>query len=653
VRLTGIRLTDWLRFAGVSELELGPGVYALVAEYEDDPDRSNWAGKSAVVNAIRFGLFGTVPTPTLDEAIHRGADELEVELEFDDGVFISRRKRRGQSMQLEVTFPDGERELKLTQDAAQARIVEWLRLSEPDFLDTSFLAQRESAKFARATPSDRTEIVNGWMRIDPLVAACELAGGRLSKAEADERRLQARLSSLEEELRREGADGFRQLVARVEEELREAVARRDVQIADWEAWGQWSREQARANGALEAIRRAESRVASARAGLESAEATAKTAVLRTRSAPERVELAGLEQAAAEAKAQERAASEQCRAKEGLVRGEFGGECPVNGRRCPVADEINRDELAARAALASARDELARRSGERLNATARLDDARRQNEAADRAARELRESAAAMQAAKSRLAECEADRADLGEAPAVSEAIERPPRPDESEVARLEHTLERLRQSMDDHARAILEAAAASEVSATWRLAATILGRNGAQRRVVQASLGAIEAAARERLTSAGIPLDVRCVWGRPTSQPEKECSRCGQPFGTRAKKCEACGTARGKRTDGKLHLDLSDVSGAAEDLGGLAFQLAAARWLRRRRGSPWSVLVLDEPFGQLDGANRRALATSLVGLVADGYDQAFVIAHDRATLDAMPHRIRVIAGERSSRLELG
>jgi DNA repair exonuclease SbcCD ATPase subunit len=116
--------------------------------------------------------------------------------------------------------------------------------------------------------------------------------------------------------------------------------------------------------------------------------------------------------------------------------------------------------------------------------------------------------------------------------------------------------------------------------------------------------------------------------------------------------CGKCGAAREHKSDGKLHLALSDRSGAAEDLGGLAFQLAAARWLRSRRGSPWSVVVLDEPFGALDEHNRRALATSLTGLIGDGFEQAFVVAHDRRTLDAMPNRILVRAHAKHSTVEL-
>ena len=69
------------------------------------------------------------------------------------------------------------------------------------------------------------------------------------------------------------------------------------------------------------------------------------------------------------------------------------------------------------------------------------------------------------------------------------------------------------------------------------------------------------------------------------------------------KACERCGAERGRKLDQKMRLDLSDVSGGAEDLGGVFFQLAAARWLRDWRQSNWAIFLIDEPFGALDRAN--------------------------------------------------
>ena len=97
----------------------------------------------------------------------------------------------------------------------------------------------------------------------------------------------------------------------------------------------------------------------------------------------------------------------------------------------------------------------------------------------------------------------------------------------------------------------------------------------------------------------------------------------------------------------------SDVSGAAEDITGLAFQLSAAAWLRVRRGSEWESVFIDEPFGSLDPANREALSMHLHQLLRSRYafKQAFLVSHDIGVMASMPHRILIRSDGESSRLE--
>jgi DNA repair exonuclease SbcCD ATPase subunit len=104
----------------------------------------------------------------------------------------------------------------------------------------------------------------------------------------------------------------------------------------------------------------------------------------------------------------------------------------------------------------------------------------------------------------------------------------------------------------------------------------------------------------------------------------------------------------------KLELVLSDQSGAADDLVGVALQLSASAWLRAERGSAWSTVLIDEPFGQLDAAHRRALSAHLSAMLAGryGFEQAMVIAHHASVLDALPGRIEVIGEGGRSRVRV-
>jgi DNA repair exonuclease SbcCD ATPase subunit len=114
--------------------------------------------------------------------------------------------------------------------------------------------------------------------------------------------------------------------------------------------------------------------------------------------------------------------------------------------------------------------------------------------------------------------------------------------------------------------------------------------------------------------------------------------------------CTRCQAARGPNLINKLDFVLSDRSGAAEDLAGAALQLSASAWLRAEKGSLWETAIIDEAFGQLDGANRRALGRHLAALLAGryGFSQALVVAHSSDVLEALPGRIEIEGGPRGS-----
>jgi DNA repair exonuclease SbcCD ATPase subunit len=121
----------------------------------------------------------------------------------------------------------------------------------------------------------------------------------------------------------------------------------------------------------------------------------------------------------------------------------------------------------------------------------------------------------------------------------------------------------------------------------------------------------------------------------------------------RIKECASCGAARGKKVEDRLDVVLSDRSGAAEDLAGIAVMLAASELIRSLKESCFGVACLDEPFGALDKANRKAFAHGLVTMLRDGWEQVFVVAHDDALMDAMPGRIVIEASDEGSCVRVG
>src|SRR4030095_9963814 len=91
-------------YYGEHTIGLADTVYAVTAAHEDDPDRSNWIGKSWFLGAIRFALTGVKPEtcPNEDGWISWGEREASVEIILSNGARITRKRKIGSSTQLEL-----------------------------------------------------------------------------------------------------------------------------------------------------------------------------------------------------------------------------------------------------------------------------------------------------------------------------------------------------------------------------------------------------------------------------------------------------------------------------------------------------------------------------------------------------------------------
>lgn len=647
MNIASIRIRNWMCFRGEHTIALEPKVYSVVGRYEANEERSNWSGKTALLEFVRFVLTGQHRFRTEDEFITDGETSMDGELVLTSGHRILRNRAAGK--RTAVWFWEPGAKAPQMNDEAETAIAALIGLEPDDCDNTFFFAQKQMGKFVTAKPDARQKIVSAWFRLDPL-ERCE-ARARKS-GDTGEASLRAIAGSLEELDRREKA------ILGSREDGSSAWSREKLLAAIPLAEAAVKRERA-ATGTLEQELESAAAAFAGKQRVGDFEAICRDGVadkarLAAMGLPAR--LAAFETAATAARADAgKLAIVQANVaqKMRLATGDFDGRCPVANITCPARETINADRRGNADALAAAKAE----------AQVVLD-ASRASQAAEQTAR------AAVQEAERlavRVAELRRMAAQLK--PIVDAAKSLPDPPDPSTIrARLDAAKGEMMQARSDvdSLKALLsqydevqklrsmyrEKAKGIETElATSRAAVAVFGKRGAQRRVAEGALATIEADANRELHESGVDLTVEVRWSREIGGLAKSCDACGFPFppSAKVKICARCGVARGPNAENKLEITLSDRSGAAEDLGGGHFQLAASRWLREARGSAWSTALIDEPFGALDPANRKAMARHLSTMLPRfGFSQALIVSHSPDFNFAMPGRIEVVSGSNGS-----
>ncbi len=174
---------------------------------------ANGAGKSSLLDAMTWVLWGKARAKRDDELVHLGQQDMQVQLDFEqEGVLyrvLRRRSRSGRGKgTLDLFAHDGEQFHLISEPAmrqTQQKINTLLRLDYETFINSAFLQQGRADAFTTKTPAERKAILSDILGLDRWALYEEAAKTHQREIENELSVIELRLQEIEDELAKEPA----------------------------------------------------------------------------------------------------------------------------------------------------------------------------------------------------------------------------------------------------------------------------------------------------------------------------------------------------------------------------------------------------------------------------------------------------------------
>ena len=191
---------------------------------------SNGAGKSSLLDAITWALWGKARARRDEELVHMGQSDMYVLLEFEqEGLTyqVIRRRSRGRSMgtlTLYALDEDGTHNdiSEPNMRATQEKISRLLNLDYETFVHSAFLQQGKADAFTTKTPRERKQILSDILGLARWEGYEEAAKERIKAIDLTIAGIQGAIDRIEEEIK--GEPGLKAALAEAERQQREAEA---------------------------------------------------------------------------------------------------------------------------------------------------------------------------------------------------------------------------------------------------------------------------------------------------------------------------------------------------------------------------------------------------------------------------------------------
>lgn len=214
----------------------------------------NGAGKSSLLDAITWALWGRARAKTDEELIYQGATEMRVALDFelkDQHYQVVRQKKAGRrgGSSLEIQMRENGKWKGLSEatiNATQKKLTGILHLDFDTFVNSAFIQQGKADEFTRKTPAQRKDVLADVLGLAQWTAYESRAKDRLNDLREHIATHEAEIAGYDRELDRRAE--YESALAGAERKLRETQEKLRTAEAQWA-------EVEKARDALNALRR--------------------------------------------------------------------------------------------------------------------------------------------------------------------------------------------------------------------------------------------------------------------------------------------------------------------------------------------------------------------------------------------------------------
>ncbi|GAB4334742.1 MAG: hypothetical protein Kow00117_18150 [Phototrophicales bacterium] len=172
---------------------------------------ANGAGKSSLLDAITWALWGKARTTRDDDLIHLGQDEMFVQLDFEqEGVHyrVLRRRtagKRGRSQLDLFVLQDQDMPNLITEPSislTQKKINTILRMDYDTFIHSAFLQQGKADAFTTLQPAKRKQLLSDILGLEQWAVYEDRVKQRIKEIESSLNLFEGRILEIERDLSR-------------------------------------------------------------------------------------------------------------------------------------------------------------------------------------------------------------------------------------------------------------------------------------------------------------------------------------------------------------------------------------------------------------------------------------------------------------------